>query len=804
MTFCREYFRCRPVRGAVIALLLLAAQAGRAQRLDSTLGIYADQYSQERAYIHYDKSAYSPGETIWFKAYLMEDIFPADESKTFYIDWYDQGGKLISHTVSPLVDATTFGQFEVPASYPGTVLHVKAYTRWMLNFDTAFIYTKDIRILSPNPPASSSRSVPAATLQFFPEGGDAVAGIPNRIAFKANDPWGRPVGLRGVVTDDKGRLVDSLRVQHDGMGAFFLIPQPGLTYQARWKDDRGAAHVTPLPAIKPGGVTLQVTGTGERRIVSVHATPDAAATIRTIHVLGTVQQHEVFKISRDISSGTAGVVVPTEALPNGILTITVFDDRWNALAERITYVHNLQYFFQPTMEVQHWGLSKRARNEVLLTIPDSLQADLSVAVTDAAIGTDSSENILSRLFLTGDLKGYVHDPAYYFSDTTETIRQHLDLVMLTHGWRRFRWEDVVQGRLPTIAYPRDTAYLSLSGQVFGVLPTQLGSAGTIFMILKQRDSASHLVIAPVTRNGTFNDPATIFFDSAHVYYQFPKATGLGDAEVKFMVDRLPPLGYHPLPGGSYLSLQGSSAADLRQYKLTEEAVGLEQLTRMKVLENVTVTAKKKSPLQVMDENYTSGLFEGGDAYQFDLLNDPIARGYNNIFQYLQGKVAGLQISVNGNNVSLSWRGGTPQLFLNEMQADPDLLSTVNVSDVAYIKVFRPPFIGGFGSGEGAIAIYTRKGNDIKQPPGKGMNNSLVTGYTPVRQFYSPNYDHFDQRNEQRDTRTTIYWNPRIQLTPQKRQVLLVFYNTDVTESFRVIIEGMTRDGRLAHLEQVME
>ncbi|MGN6802168.1 MAG: hypothetical protein ACTHJN_09695, partial [Ginsengibacter sp.] len=79
-----------------------------------------------------------------------------------------------------------------------------------------------------------------------------------------------------------------------------------------------------------------------------------------------------------------------------------------------------------------------------------------------------------------------------------------------------------------------------------------------------------------------------------------------------------------------------------------------------------------------------------------------------------------------------------------------------------------------------------------------------SGYTIIRQFYSPNYDSFTADDEKKDLRTTLYWNPSVITTPGNNKVLLKFFNNDVTESFRVIIEGMTKDGRLAHVEQMME
>jgi hypothetical protein len=139
-----------------------------------------------------------------------------------------------------------------------------------------------------------------------------------------------------------------------------------------------------------------------------------------------------------------------------------------------------------------------------------------------------------------------------------------------------------------------------------------------------------------------------------------------------------------------------------------------------------------------------------------------------------------------------------------MASDAGMISSIPVSDVAYIKVMRPPFMGSSNGGNGAIAIYTRRGDDSKPAPGGGLDNNTVSGYTAMRQFYSPNYSSFITENEKRDIRTTLYWNPKVITTHENNKVTLTFYNNDVAKAFRVVIEGMTKDGRLAHLENIME
>ena len=258
-----------------------------------------------------------------------------------------------------------------------------------------------------------------------------------------------------------------------------------------------------------------------------------------------MHQHEIFKLTKDITSGSIKGVIPTQDLPSGVLIITVFDEHWIPLAERITYINNEEYLFTPEMTVEHWGLNKRARDEIQIAVPDSLPANFSVAVTDIGIDADSSDNIISHLLLTGELKGQVFNPSYYFTNNSDSMSQQLDLVMLTHGWRRFKWDDVVAGKFPVINYPRDTAYLTLSGKFYGALPAQLRDAGSIILIMKKKIRANKIVPVPVEPDGTFKDPSIVLFDTTQIYYQLSKSKGIGDVSVQFMQNRLPPISIIP-------------------------------------------------------------------------------------------------------------------------------------------------------------------------------------------------------------------------------------------------------------------
>jgi hypothetical protein len=778
-----------------------------AQAIDSVLNIYANVYQQEKVYIQFDKPAYAPGETVWFKAYLMAGIFPSDISKNFYVEWGDENGKVLAHTATAVIHQSARGQFEIPANFTGTTLYVKAYTKWMLNFDSAFLYQKLIRIIQKN--TSKSIAVPVIPgIQFFPEGGDAVAGIKNKIAFKANDQFGRPVKVRGVIQNSKGALVDSFKSMHDGMGYFFLQPQANELYTAKWIDEQKAIHQTALATIKPDGVDLQVNIADSSRHFLITRSDNPPENLQHLHIVATEQQQMVYMANANLSvQNFIRGSIPVAQLPTGVLQITVFDKDWVPLAERITFIDNHDAEFSPEVGFSILGLEKRGRNVLVVNVPDSIQSNLSVAVTDAGIGMDTTDNIISHLLLTGDLRGAVYNPFYYFSDDKDA-QKNLDLVMLTHGWRRFNWQNVVQGKLPDLKYSRDTTYLNFSGKIFGASPSQIRDAKYILTIIRAKDSSQHSFTIPIQPNGTFYKPDLLFYDTLKVFYQFPSPNmaemtavtffnGLADAPKRLYIDNISANCVTALDtGGTY-----------RNFYLAQEQQRLKLLSQTGLLKEVIVKAREKSPLQKLDEEYTSGLFSGEmDDIPFDVMDDKSAQYFPSVLNYLQGKVAGLAISVDANGqATMQWRGGSPTIYLDEMQVDAPQVQTMSMSDVAYIKVFRPPFTGGFNGANGAIAIYTRKGHDEQSnTKGKAVPYQFVAGYTPIKEFYSPNYGTYDQKNEATDVRSTLYWNPLIFITPEKHTVRFEFYNNDVTNSFRIVLEGMSKDGRLAHVEKVIE
>lgn len=792
----------------LILLFLATSISATAQRVDSMMNVYTQQFPQQKAYVHFDKEVYRAGESIWFKAYVFAGFSPAINSKNFYAELIDSKGNIVQRKVYPLSESTTAGSFDIPENSGATNLRFRGYTTWMLNFDTSFLFTKSITIVNKNGAVSKQILPPGeVSLRFFPEGGELVNELESVVAFKANDSYGIPVKVNGVVQNSKGEVVAKLDTQHDGMGTFKFIPQANETYVAAYNDETKVERTAQLPLAKSQGVTMQILTADDKAVFIVKRSLDVPPNLKSVYIVAHIAQQMVYKAkvpldNNAVNSGSFSIAKH----PSGILQFTLFNSDWQPVAERILMIQNNDYLINTKVEALEVNQNKRAKNVFEIQLEDTSLANLSIAITDAEINAKPyGDNIISRMLLTGDLKGYVHNPAYYFSG--KSAAKHLDLVMLTNGWRRYNWQDVVQHKTPQIKFP-DTSYINLNAKVFGLGgSTTLRSDESLTAIIQAKDSGMQVLELPRTGADIFSLQNLVFFDTVQVHYQFNKnrklerkltiklSNGLFDGYKKINIAALP-----------LVSLAASDSALQRTALLSDQIIkfGSSWGENGNVLETVTVKTKVRTAIEELDKRYTSGLFTSNNAYTFDMVNNKSY--YTDVFQFLQSRIPGLQINRSGGEVFIQWRQSETVVFLDEMQMEPSFLTTVSVGDIAYVKVFRPPFFGAFGGGSGgAIAIYTRKGGDEARIPTKTLAFDKLAGYSAYKEFYSPDYSTRSGSGEVvADYRSTLYWNPYILTDATKQKVKIEFFNNDITKAFRVVLEGINEEGKLVRVEKIIQ
>jgi len=128
---------------------------------------------------------------------------------------------------------------------------------------------------------------------------------------------------------------------------------------------------------------------------------------------------------------------------------------------------------------------------------------------------------------------------------------------------------------------------------------------------------------------------------------------------------------------------------------------------------------KKSRSEILNDEFASELFKTADGTIFDIENENV-QAYFNILDWLEGRVAGLQVYVTRSGLRIPViRGSVATIFVDEMRIDPSFLNALSTNDIAMIKVIKGPFVGAIGNGDGGtIAIYTYKGEDEEEEDSK--------------------------------------------------------------------------------------
>jgi hypothetical protein len=798
----------------------------KAQNIDSALTNFYQQSSFEKAYVQFDNNRYAAGQTIWYKAYLLNGFEPSVISKNFYLDWYDDHGKLISSNISPINYCYSSGNFNVPEKYAGKFIQAIAYTKWMRNFDSAYFFKQRFPIISTtNNTEIVLNSLPETTVQFLPESGNLILNKQNIIAFKAVNQSGLPESIQGIIKNKMGDSITSFKSIHDGMGKFIFLPIPNENYIAEWKDIPGIVHQTKLPEAISEGINLIIESGNTNRVFHIQRTNTAPISMKKIVLVGQMNGKVLFKANINLTEKESITsTLPISKINSGILQLTVFDANKIPLCERLLFVKNKDYLINAVIKADTINTIKRGKNVIEIELEDSSYANFSLAITDADLSSATENTIASQLLLQGDLTGHIYKQAYYFGSNADSVSDHLDLVMLTNGWRRFKWNTILNDPLPNLPFTKDSAYQTLIGKVDG-LSIKNNKPPSINLILSAKDSSEFLLTVPIQNDGSFSAKNVVLYDTSKIFYNLNDKTLSSNTKVRIENDF-----YKVDPKIMMRSDEIKiDTIGLDQYiKLIEEQKRVALLKQKTTLKEVTVYAKEKTRIKQLDLKYTKGLFSIETKNSFDMNSLQNASHTQSIFDFLTGRVPGLNIgNTQGGTASenvVQFRGGEVSFYLNEIFIPTSQLQNIDVSSIAYIKFFDPPFAGGVneksvsspGGGikmpviasSAAIGIYTKIGGDLTPEKSKyntsGMGYQMQAGYAPMKEFYNPNYAEREQQNASPDLRSSLFWDPWINLDKNHKKTVIRFYNNDITHSYRLILEGMDSKGKLLHISKILK
>ncbi len=618
---------------------------------------------------------------------------------------------------------------------------------------------------------------------------------------------GFPVNVNGVIRNSAGTDITRFSSYHDGMGTFDVDATNGATYYAVLSDNNNKQYPLPQPTDK--GIVFSLLK-GPDAIHFDIRQKKGDPVFNAAYMIGQMQHQVVFVQPFKEGVEKLGGMIKTNNLRSGILHITVFNKAGLPLAERLSFVNNREYIQQAELKTDTLRLSPRGRNRYSIAFADTVVGSFSISITDADYNVSPvMENIISRFLLTGDLNGYIHHPSYYFLTTVnpDSAAYALDLVMITNGWRRFRWTQVL-GDSSTVSKFRDPGYINLSGKVTLEGTNKPFSDREMMMMVVSADSSKSMQLVKTDEAGYYKADSLVYFGKATILLSDIRGKKSRFVDIKPSPDSLNRTfhfksTFDQFPYKPVFSTEASRRFGI-EYDALQKAQGI-------ILSEIVVKSKKKTALELLEERYTSGAFQGDSRQTFDLLSTNEASAYSNIFDFLQMKVPGIAAGrtetgdyfVYFRQMSTLSSMGNQQMdiFLDEIPSDASTIAFIPPDQIAMVKVFSN-FVGSSGGGAGgALAIYLKKGADYTNSLPSAGQVYTSNGFSVIREFYSPNYSIPQRDVVTPDQRMTLYWKPDLFISAVNPRVPFHFYNNDRTGRIRVIIEGMTVDGKLLYIEK---
>jgi hypothetical protein len=768
------------------------------QKLEQQLQTYRVNLNPEKIYVHLDKTHYVAGETVWMKAYLVNasSLEAVNLDEVVYVDLINRSGEPLRQLTFKAEDGKVAGQLVLPDSLEAGEYQLVAYTQWMRNFETTQFFRKTIHLWNAGTESealaqsNATENMPA-DLQFFPEGGDMIAGVPTKVAFKAINREGLGIKVSGQIINAAGESLASFESLHAGMGAVRLSPQAGEQYTALVKMPDGSEKSFALPEVKAGGYALAADEYADENQLRIDL---YASNVAAEPLLLTIVGNDQVVYSQEIPGlrEQLQTTVSKEQLPAGINQIRLATADGKMLAERLVFMHPEKQL-QVNVSMDEPEYLKREEAQLTITTTDAegnpVPANLSMAVTDAGLVPEDADqrNIYAHLLLTSDLKGYVEQPDYYFEDITAAKKEALSYVMMTHGWRRFGWEKLTTEKQPAFAYGRESA-LSIDGQLVkeNGEPVENGE-----VILYVKDQHETFVVAETDAEGYFSFEGFDFQDSVEVVIQ--GTTAKGNRNVKVRMDQRDFVAdWNEVPAP--LSAEGMMASTEGFINRSASQAAVEQAyqpgLKEMLLKEIIVQERRENIIEPFR------LHQRADVV-IDAESLPMAPS-GNVLESLQGRIAGVRIYRSGwNEYQAVIRGsGSPLYLIDGMPVDASALTAISQFDLDRVEVIKGPTAAVYGGrgGGGVIALFTKRGgsNYEEVEPGDNIIIYKAGGFQQYREFYSPRYT-ADGQTERPDYRTTLYWNPAIQ-TDASGKASVSFYTADRLTDYRVVINGISDAG----------
>ena len=810
----------------------------------------------EKVYLQTDRDRYTAGEDLYFKAYLVDasSKLLTDHSSSLHVDLIAPGNDIIASRIVRLGEGLGKGDFSLPKKLASGSYHLRAYTNYMRNFSDALFFDRTITVVGNTPDNSNQDS--ATTIKnkiditFFPEGGSLVEDVESDVAFKAVNALGEGISVEGTVFTVTGDSVTSFSSSHKGMGLFRFTPRQGTEYRILTTDGNGNTATSVIPDVFKTGYVMHIQGNPDEGIEIVIRTNGRTFSERHEKDLTlSLSEHGNMISATTFRLNALNNVMNIESseIPAGIVMFTLSEDNVVPEAERLFFVNNpAGYKIGLKTDRQTYSTRDSVALQLSLSADDKTPqtAFLSMSAFDEVSGEDLSEypvNIASWFLLESEVRGKVEEPSYYFDINNPAREKDLNLLLLTQGWRDFRWKYKDEPFRPEHGF-------TVSGRVRNKFADEPVSNATVTVSVFS-EAKPLTVISSTDSTGRFSIDNLDLTGKARLI-----------ASVSDDRDRLKgwllldSIHYSPSPA-MYEQVKKMNLIQPEKTGETKKDTAVQQdddelfrkftrdnLKKMKdytssdtiPIGEVTIKARNialPEPAKMRAERYLMTLFP-----DIEYPMEKNIQVYNNLGQLLilrfrlkfsgtdplqntdglvgqtMSKVPG-QINPEADKSDSAPKQGfqtdaipgsgssskmkDPILILDGAIVEFGSISMIPADWVDRIDILYPinaQFVWGERGKHGVVSIILKDDAQYRDRTKYFHSvNVRIAGYDEARIFYSSKHNKTSEDNKKPDLRTTLFWSPDI-ILKKNGSTTLSWFNCDNPATVRIKVEGITSDG----------
>ncbi|NQZ45051.1 MAG: Plug domain-containing protein [Flavobacteriaceae bacterium] len=716
---------------------------------------------REQIVLHTDKQQILPKDHLFFKAYVLtgQKQRRVSASEVLKVELLDTKGNLIAAQQHPIANGMAQGSFQIPKRTKKGDYIFRAYTRWMQNYGPEQFAVQSVRIGNPETEANPLTDA-TYSLGIFPEGGQLVAGLENRVAVAIQED------VQSVtVVDQNDAVVVQVKDFEVGFGTFLLNPKEREQYFLVVNGNQRIA----LPEVHDVGYTLQV-NTLMEQVINARITASEKLRGNVTKLRGVVNGIPQFETDITFKDGVAEIDIAKKALPAGVMILEVQDEFGQVWAKRPVVIGQ---------EALQLTARKEARanggQELVFTVRDTegtpIQTEVSVAVTEMRVETAQKAS-------TG-----------FTSKRNERFAN--DLLLLTQ-------QSAVGQQLDESALPEKIKYdfqngLEFYGQAYDFDGTLLTDTPIQIYISDGKD----VVIEELRTNdeGLFKLSNLQFSGDVGMHFR------TSGEETKERLVRVVPYAYDLPPISDVAPNDGAQGtAKNKLAKKTALAFETENEANLIALEEVTLTEQKT-------ERFFKPSFYGVAPSRVTYQDVDRPKTIPQMFLNIPGVQVIRMGDINPEVILPRAAGLGPILWvidgfpLIQPTSLIDIISIVPATDVERIELLYGPNASMYGTraAGGAILIYTRSGSNQNYLARKDAQLTFQ-GY-----HESLGFDEYRlPRNLQaKSAEKTLYWNPVLR-TDANGEARVALPEWDSEATVTIDAKVITAEGKTAKLQQTID